>query len=44
MFFDYEEQAKNHEPVPEELSMFDECGYRILSDIYVLYQRGSITK
>lgn len=44
MFFDYEEQAKNHDPVPEELSMFDECGYRILSDIYVLYQRGSITK
>lgn len=44
MFFNYEEQAKNHEPVPEGLSMFDECGYRILSDIYVLYQRGSITK
>lgn len=44
MFFDYEEQAKNHEPVPEGLSMFDECGYRILSEIYVLYQRGSITR
>ena len=44
MFFDYEEQAKNHEPVPDGLSMFDECGYRILSDIYALYQKGTITR
>ena len=44
MFFEYEEQAKNHEPVPDGLSMFDECGYRILSEIYALYQHGTITR
>lgn len=44
MFFQYEEQAKNHEPVPDGLSMFDECGYRILSEIYTLYQHGTITR
>lgn len=44
MFFQYEEQAKNHEPVPDGLSMFDECGYRILSEIYTLYQNGTITR
>ena len=44
MFFEYEEQAKNHEPVPDGLSMFDECGYRILSEIYTLYQHGTITR
>lgn len=44
MFFEYEEQAKNHAPVPDGLSMFDECGYRILSEIYALYQKGIIAK
>lgn len=44
MFFQYEEQAKNHAPVPDGLSMFDECGYRILSEIYTLYQHGTITR
>lgn len=44
MFFEYEEQAKRHEPVQDGLSMFDECGYRILSDIYALYQKGTITR
>lgn len=44
MFFEYEEQAKNHDSVPDGLSMFDECGYRILSDIYALYQKGTITR
>lgn len=44
MFFEYEEQAKNHEPVPDGLSMFDEFGYRILSEIYTLYQHGTITR
>ena len=44
MFFQYEEQAKNHEPVPDGLSMLDECGYRILSEIYALYQHETITR
>lgn len=44
MFFEYEEQAKNHAPVPDGLSMFNECGYRILSEIYALYQKGIIAK
>jgi len=44
MFFEYEEQAKRHEPVPEGMSLFDEGGYRILSDIYALYQKGTITR
>ena len=44
MFFEYEGRAKNHEPVPDGLSMFDECGYRILSEIYTLYQHGTITR
>ena len=44
MFFQYEEQPKNPEPVPDGLPMFDECGYRILSEIYALYQHGTITR
>ena len=44
MFFNYEEQAKNHEPVPDGLSLFDEGGYRSLSEIYEMYQKGTITR
>lgn len=44
MFFDYEEQAKRHEPVPAGISLFDEGGYRNLSDIYLMYQKGTISR
>lgn len=45
MFFDYEEQAKRHEPVPEGMSLFDEGGYRNLrDDIYDQYHKKIITR
>ena len=45
MFFEYEEQAKRHEPVPEGMSLFDEGGYRNLrDDIYDQYHKKIITR
>lgn len=45
MFFDYEEQARRNEPVPDGVSLFDEGGYRNLrDDIYAPYHKQTITR